>query len=379
MYQAKIEIDEALKAACDEYTRLYPNVTFAIETTSENYVTTLKTKFAGGQKPDIFQTNGDEDLIVWREYIEDLSDQEWANDIIEPARRSGVVDGKVLGFPLAVEGFGYVYHKDIFAAAGIGVLPQTLSELEDVCKRLEAYGISPISENYAEWFQPGMFMFTMALARQDNPDSFIESLNRGSRSMIGNKEFLDLAKWITVDVRYSKSPLNTDFNTQTSDFATKKTAMMLGGSWSQPSLDAVDPNMDVGLFPIPIGDDAVQNDKMYVSCAPFWHIYNQSEVKDEAKKFLAWLAVTEEGRHHLSTGFKLIPGFSSIKIDPAAIGRLGVDMKAYIDANKTYGIYNSRYPNGMGDAQRFGESITKYAAGQSTTERLIEELQQQWK
>jgi raffinose/stachyose/melibiose transport system substrate-binding protein len=143
-------------------------------------------------------------------------------------------------------------------------------------------------------------------------------------------------------------------------------------------MDDVDPNMDLGMFPIPMGEDLAANDKFYASSAPFWSINNKSASVDESMKFLEWLAITPEGQKNLTSGFKLIPAFTNIKADESAIGPTGTILKQYIDAGKTYGIYSSYYPNGFGGAQLFGETINKYAAGKLSVDELLAELQSNW-
>ncbi len=379
IYQAKYEIDEALKAACAEYTALNPNVTFVVESSSSgDFQTELKAMFSGGTAPDIFSTTGNVDMALMTEYMVDLSSEPWVQYMSAPALESGSYDGKVYGFPLAVEGHGYLYHKDMFEQAGITELPKTYSELEAACEKLVAAGFTPFSGNYSEWYQCAMFEFNSPIARQADPLGFIDAMNAGTETIVGNQNFVDLANLLALEVKYSKSPLNTDFNTQVADFANGETAMMIGGSWSQPAMDEVNPDMDLGMFPIPMGEDAAANDKFYASSAPFWSINNASASVDACKAFLNWLASTPEGQKNLTSGFKLIPAFTNIAADESAIGPTGAILKQYIDAGKTYGIYSSYYPNGFGGAQVFGETITKYAAGKLTADGLLEELQSDW-
>ncbi len=380
IYQSKYEIDESLKAACAEYTELNPNVTFVVESSSSgDFQTVLKAMFSGDTAPDIFSTQGNVDMALMREYMVDLSNESWVQNMSTPALESGSYEGKIYGFPLAVEGHGYLYHKDMFEQAGITEIPKTYSELEAVCKKLVAAGFTPFSGNYSEWYQSAMFEFNSPIARQSDPRAFIDAMNAGTESIVGNQAFVDFAKLVALEVKYSKSPLNTDFNTQVSDFVNGQTAMMIGGSWSQPAMDKADSNMDLGMFPIPMGEDAVANDKFYASSAPFWSINNEAANVNACKKFLEWLAMTPEGQKNLTSGFKLIPGFTNIKADESAIGTTGSVLKQYIDAGKAYGIYNSYYPNGFGGAQVFGETINKYAAGKLTADGFLEELQSNWK
>jgi ABC-type sugar transport system, periplasmic component len=379
IYQSKYEIDAALKAACDEYTKLHPNVTFNVESTNSNdFQTELKAMFSGGTAPDIFSTQGYVDLATMADYMVDLSNEPWAQYMSTPAKQGGTYQGKILGFPLAVEGHGYLYHKDIFKEAGITDVPKTRTELENDCKILQAKGITPFSSNYSDWYQAAMFELNSPIARQADPLAFIDSMNKGTGKIVGNQDFEDMAALIGLEVKYGKNPTTVDFNTQVSDFANKKTAMMLGGTWSQSALDQVDPNMDVGMFPMPMSDDASKNDKFYADSSPFWSINKDSKCVDECKKFLTWLATDPEGQKNITTGFKLIPAFTNIKADPSALGPTGSALIDYINSGKIYGIYNAYYPKGMGGAQIFGESITKYAAGKLTPDQLLDELQQDW-
>ena len=157
IYQDKYEIDEALKAATEAYTALHPNVTFTVESSSSgDFYTQLKTMFASGQGPDIFSTKGSDDMAIMAEYMEDLSGEAWVEFLSDAAKEAGTIDGKVLGLPISLESYGYVYNKDLFAQAGIEEVPMTISELAEVCKKLEEAGIQPMSSNYADWYQSGI-------------------------------------------------------------------------------------------------------------------------------------------------------------------------------------------------------------------------------
>ena len=50
------------------------------------------------------------------------------------------------------------------------------------------------------------------------------------------------------------NPLTTDYKTQVTNFATGKAAMMQQGNWTQVDIDKLDPNIEFGILPMPIGD-----------------------------------------------------------------------------------------------------------------------------
>ena len=53
IYQMKTEIQDALEKVCEIYSESHPGVKFVCESASDNYNTSLKTKFSGGDAPDI--------------------------------------------------------------------------------------------------------------------------------------------------------------------------------------------------------------------------------------------------------------------------------------------------------------------------------------
>ena len=205
--------------------------------------------------------------------------------------------------------------------------------------------------------------------------AFISGLNDGSATLVGNKEVENLAKWIDIEKTYSASPLNTDFNTEVSDFATGKCAMMLGGSWSQSSLDDIDPSLNVGMFGLTLSENPAES-KIYTSCSPCWSVNKDSANAEECKAFLNWLATSEEGQNYLGNEFKLIPGFTNISVTAEAIGALGVATQECMENGETYGIFSSFFPDG--GAELFGNTINKYAAVDMSVDEFAQELQANW-
>jgi raffinose/stachyose/melibiose transport system substrate-binding protein len=377
IYQVKIEIDKALKDVAEIYMRQNPNVDFVIDSVSDNYTTGLKTKFAGGQAPDIFTVLGGSDLELWRPNLADLSDQTWTKDMIDLAR-AGITgkDGKVYGMPVSIEGYGYMYNKALLEKAGVKKTPKTLSELKTAVAKLKASGIQPMTGTYMDWYQAGMFLVNMGIARQPDPEAFIAGLNDGKVSFVGNKVFKEVAEFIQYDFSNCASPLNTGFNQQTSAFIGEKVAITLGGNWLQPSIDSTNPKMRPGLMPMPIDEDAKANDRLYAGITGYWSINKDSPAKDEAKKFLSWLATTKEGRACFTDKLLFIPAFKSFSANPKVIGALNTDLSDYLKQGKVYGIYNSRYP--AGGAEVFGQAVQKLVAGKVDVDGFLQELQDRW-
>lgn len=378
LYNNKIEIVDALGAMAEAYNASHEGVSMTVDTTgSDEYATALKTRFAGGEEADIFVITGAEQMNLWLEYMEDLNDQPWVADMVDIAKPDITHEGKVYGFPVGIEGYGYMYNKDLFTAAGIEKVPTTLEELTAASEALKASGIAnPFVNTFGEWYQSGMFYFSAALAQQEDPYAFIEGLNDGSQTIVGNEAFIGLAKMIEIDYAGCETPLNTDFTAQVAKFAGGQAAIATGGTWNQPTINDSNDGMNIGLMPMPFTADATANDVLYAGVTNYWAVNKNSPVKDAAKEFLNWLVSDPEGQRYLTTEIVNIPAFKSVPVDNEAIGPLGQSLAEYLAVGKTLGIYNSRYPFSATEA--FGIAIQKYAAGQTDQEQFLQELQDAW-
>ena len=319
LFQFKVEIADQLKAITDEYTKENPNEKFNIQTVGggADYGAALKAQFASGNEPDIFNNGGYQEATTWQEKLEDLSDQPWVKDAYETALEPMTIDGKVYGQPLNLEGYGFIYNKDLFEKAGITELPTTLSELEAASKKLQDAGITPFSIGYGEWWVIGQHLLNLGFAQQEDPDAFIKGLYDGTTTIAGNEKFDQLIDLLDLTVKYgNKNPLTTDYNTQVTQFASGETAMMQQGNWTQPMIDKISPDMNIGFLPMPINDDAAANDKLQVGVPNNWVVNKNAPDADKqaAKDFLNWMVSSEAGKKALVEDFKFIPAFKSIFI-----------------------------------------------------------------
>ncbi len=381
IFQQKIEIHDALVAAAEAFNATHEGITVEVESSGDDYLTILKGQFAAGDGPAIFQSNGYNDMALFRDYLVDLSDEDWAQYLTDVARETGSLDGKVYGFPLSTECTAICYRSDVFDKFGLEV-PRTRSEYFALLDFLmeNGYPDGVISDGFNTWYQAGMFTFSTAIARQDDPLAFIEGLNNGTEKIIGNEKFIELGEWVKDEFKRSLNPLSIDFNAQTAAFTSGNAPLVIGGSWLQPTCDAVDEDMDLGMFSYPFTEDAEENDYLYTYIGPLWHINSEAGEAEiaAAKEFINWLVYDETGLQYLTSEMKTIPGLTNVTPDFEAIGTLGQILYEYIAAGKTKGTYNAMYPNGTGDAIAFGDAICACAAGRVTVDEFLAEAQRIW-
>ncbi|MEC0179210.1 ABC transporter substrate-binding protein [Paenibacillus favisporus] len=379
IFQFKVEIADALNKLKAEYEQSHPGIKLDIQTVGggSDYGASLRAKFAASKEPDIFNIGGYAEMDMWQEYLEDLSDQPWVKDVKDIAKEPMTKDGKLYGQPMNLEGYGFIYNKDLFKKAGITQRPTTLSELEEACKKLKAAGITPFANGYQENFVLGNHNINVAFADQKDPGAFIQHLNDKTETFADNEVVKQWSNLLDLTLKYGNpGPLTTDYNTQVTMFASGEAAMMQQGNWTQVQIDGINPKLNLGILPMPINDDPQLGDKLYVGVPNNWVIYKDSPVKEEAKEFLNWLVTSDTGKKYITKEFKFIPAFKSIKGTDEDLGQLGMEVQKYTDEGKTLTWNWFRFPFGM--QPEFAAAMQGYIGGKITKQEMFQQFQQNW-
>jgi len=381
MFQFKVEIAEQLTKMIEEYETLHPGVNIEVETVGggADYGAALKAKFNSNDKPDIFNNGGFTDLELWVEHLEDLSDQPWVEQLVDVAKEPMTMDGKLYGQALNLEGYGFIYNKDLFEQAGITDKPRTLDELEAAAVKLQTAGITPFVNGYGEWWVLGNHFVNIPFAQQEDSDAFIKGLNEGTAKITGNEKFQQWTELFDLTLKYgNKNPLQTDYNTQVTDFATGKAAMTQQGNWTQVGISETSPDINIGFLPMPINNNAEEMDKLPVGVPNNWVVHKNSAVKEEAKAFLNWMVSDPVGQRYITEEFKFIPAFKNIEADEAVLGPLAADIIEYSKAGKTLSWNWFKFPGGEASSNEFGDAMQAYVGGKMTKEQLLESFQKTW-
>ncbi|MBW5446497.1 extracellular solute-binding protein [Cohnella sp. CFH 77786] len=377
MLNPKVEISVQLEQLANEYMKENPDVRIHVRTIGggSDDRNELRAMFAAGHGPDIFSNGGYSEARLYAAYLEDLSNQPWVQGAKAGTLAPITIDGKIYGMPFNIEGYGFIYNKDLFAMAGIEKLPKTLSDLSETAKKLQSAGIKPFANAYAEKWVLGVHLLNIAFAHQKDPDAFIQALYRGSQSIEGNRVFLDLLNLLDLTIEYGDDkPLTIDYNAQVMEFAQGKAAMIQQGNWIQPILDQIKPNMNVGILPIPINDDP-DNDALAISIPNYWIVNKQSssEKKEAAKRFLNWMVSSDTGKNYLSK-LRFIPAFENFPTHD--LGPLANDILTYMNNKKTLTWNWFKYPAGVQD--EFGVAMQAYVGKQLSKAQLLQEFQKSW-
>ncbi|QOR67193.1 carbohydrate ABC transporter substrate-binding protein [Cytobacillus suaedae] len=376
-FQFKVEIADQLQKMITEFEAEHPNIKVKLETVGggADYGAALKAKFASGEKPDIFNNGGFKELELWKEHLADLSNEPWAGHVLPIGKVPMTdTDGKLYGMPVNLEGYGFIYNKDLFEQAGITSPPATISELKEAAEKLKAAGITPFSAGYGEWWVIGQHLLNIGFAQQEDPIAFIEGLYDGSETFVGNEKFQQFKEVLDTEIAFANdNPLTTDYNTQVTLFASGQAAMLQQGNWTENMIYEINPDMNMGFLPIAISDDADAN-RLPVGVPNNWVLNKNSENLEEAKLFLDWMVSSETGKRYITEEFAFIPAFDNI--DPTGLGALGQSILEFSKDDKTIPWTWFRWPDGAN--KEFAATIQEYAAGRIDYDTVLERFQTTW-
>ena len=312
IFQSKTEIMSDLNDLAKEYTNQTGVEVEVWETTGDSYYSDLKTSISTGAGPTLFSLQPGAESEEMFDYIEDLGDLSFADKI--SSGMADVIDGKTVGIPYTVEGFGLVYNKDMVNADEIKSLDGLVSYLESA----KADGINGLGLSQEDYFLIAHIL-NAPFAIQEDPDTYLQQVLNGETRMIDNDAFTEFGTMMEAIRANCTNPVDVTYDNNCGDFATGKTAMIHQGNWCYSMFADYDTSFDMGIAAVPIKG----NDKLSVSVPTAWYV-NTDASDDEkalAKDFLEWLYTSETGEDYLMNKFGFIPvvdGMTSDSLNPVS-------------------------------------------------------------
>lgn len=297
----------------------WPNVTLEVtKLPDDNYYTSLKTKLASGECPDIILTQpmyaGSNSCYALAEagYLAPLNDLDYLEALGETDLSAVTYDGNLVTATSGVSILGTYYNKDLFEQAGISEVPTTWDEFLADCAALKDAGIQPIVMGDKDQYVLQFGLYQIAAN-----EIYTTNATYDDELRTGDASFTDEGTWDTVLTMYKELYDNGYIDASQSlgygasqaiqDFIDGKAAMTFDGSFNAAALTATGDAGDFerGYFPIP----SASGDTATATClAAGYSIYADSDYVDQCKEILDyWLSGTGDlWDAYLATG-KIIP------------------------------------------------------------------------
>jgi len=349
-------------------------VTLDITVLQTDYRSVLTSRLNSGDVPDIFMSSAYADNSTYKDYVYDLTNEDFIKKI-EPSALQGVtVDGKVLGYPFLVQSHSFIYNKKVFADNGITTLPKTLADFEAVSKKLQANGVQPFATGFKEfWVLPQTAWQAIANVPAENYggyENFVAKLNAGELKFKDIPQMSQVFDLLDLIKKYGgPKPNESDFNDQTSSLATGKVAMIHQGNWAEDSIRKTNPEVEIGFLVGPIGNNAATAGIMFDSNQTI-RIAKDGKNLDAALDWLRWLTTSEYGRNWIPGKVKQL---SPIIGAAAPDSQIAKETSALLASGTPgYPWFYQMFPTGT--EQQLGAILQGYCAGITNRAQTLDAL-----
>lgn len=329
----------------------------------------LQARLASNDAPDIFTLHAIADIPTYYEagYLSDLSDLAFADTVFDSVKETVTYNGQVVALPLESLAWGYLYNRDIFDQYGLEPA-MTLSEMEAVVATLEENGETPFLLAFQESWIPQLMMALSlgGTVNSSNPD-FMDNMNAGTGSYADVGSVFDIIDMIMA--HGSSKPFEVGSAAGSADFANGKAAMWVQGPWMSESILKVNPDMNIGVAPLPVSENA---DGAMINLATSTSLAISPTTKNmEVSEDLLNYILDEQASSALfeELQFNPIATMHDYELFPWINEAMGyvAEGKAYLDLSM---------PGGVTDET--AKQLQSYYTGSVTKEDIIKSLDRAW-
>lgn len=375
IYQNKVEIHDQLTAFAAAYTA-ETGVKVTVKTSGGDspYAEALKAEFQSDRQPDIFVIEGMGGYNTWESKLDSFSGDEWINlTDLEFA-----VDGKVIGFPVAVEAWGIAYNVDLLNKAGIDPATLTSQEgyraaFEKIEGMKEELGVSSAIAMAAgpdmRWVT-GLHNFNgyLSAGLEYGDTTVLDKLNSGEADMQRLTEYAD---WVELLFQYSDRGvlLTGNYDAQVGQFATGKSVFIHQGNWIDPWLVSNGVTFPMGYAPH--ASVYGEHDSLFIGAPSFYVLNKDSEGKEEAKAFLNYMATNTKGHEYMVNEAKMVPAFTNVTLKPDT--PLSANVTEWLAKGASYTWLQNDMPDGFG-MNTIGPIYESFAKGDIDKQGFIDAI-----
>lgn len=385
IFQFKVEFKDQFEDVVALYEKENPDVNIDITTVGggEDYGAALRSRFASGNEPAIFNIGGPQDVADWKDNLTDLTDTDAAGAALDGTLDGVTVESEVLGLPYNQEGYGFVYNTRLFEEAGIDPASITdFASLEKAVKTLdskkEELGLDAVfALPGKEAWVTGLHLSNTFLA----PEFDHNVLDAFDAPKVEFEYGDAFKKILDLQNDYSAQPtVSLDYSQQVEElFSLERVAIIQQGNWVYGSIAGIDMELadsGIGMMPIPV--EGYEEGGLPVGVPMYWGVNSNQdeEVVEASKDFLNWLYTSDAGKKAVLEDFKFIPayeGYDTTKItDPMS--------KAIYEAaesGNTIGWVFMGYPTGWGE-DVLGANIQKYLSDEADWQEVVDSAKEAW-
>jgi raffinose/stachyose/melibiose transport system substrate-binding protein len=303
-----------------------------------------------------------------------VSNEAWVNDtdvaFIDPA------DGNVIGFPVAVEGWGLGYNKDLLAQAGIDPASMTniagmraaFEQLDSMKDELGIDGVVSMAAGPGMTWVTGLHGFNayLALGVDYEDRTYIDMLLDKNYDM---DRLLKFAEYYNMLFEYGirNTVLTGGYDQQLGDFGVGRTVFIHQGNWTDPTFAELGVTFNMGYLPHAFLDETT--DGIFVGAPSVYMVNARSAGIQEAKDFLTAMSSTPEGHNYMVNEAGMVAAFKSVTLQPP--GPLSIAVAEWLGQGKVYPWFQNEMPDGFG-MNTLGPIFRQMASGDISPAQFVE-------
>lgn len=282
----------------------------------EQFSQLLKTKVVTKEVPDLVYYNYGSLAQYFKlaDTFVSLDDQPWVGNL---ANKDSVVsaDGRIYGMPTNAIGspFGIIYNKKLFADNGLAI-PKTYEEFVALCEKIKGLGVDPLVMTAKDAWTVGMWdvtLFPNVVKASGNVTW--DQLNQGQvkfSDVPGFEKALGMLKELADKKLYNPNFMSTTYDMGQTIMLESKAAMILQGDWFISDMYAKNKELQFGMFPFPVVDNA----DLASGHIQTFSVFKDSKHPEESRKLLEYLAAADQ-QAKIAQDWNQIPAFKGVSAE----------------------------------------------------------------
>jgi raffinose/stachyose/melibiose transport system substrate-binding protein len=219
--------------------------------------------------------------------------EEFDPTVLEGAK--GKEDGKVYGVPFATQVMQVFYNKAIFEEQGIEV-PETWDDFMDANDKLQKAGITPLSVGGKDaWMMP--FIHDIFGSAHYGGESFRKDLQDGTKDFTDPTYVESIQTLKDLQGHMPQDVVGVSYADSQILFVNEQAAMFPGGSFELGFFQKQNPDLDLGVFQVPVREGSVLDTPVSPAYADgSWGINAASDKQEASLELVQWMASKEFGQ-----------------------------------------------------------------------------------
>ncbi|KAA0546313.1 extracellular solute-binding protein [Bacillus sp. BGMRC 2118] len=369
LFSNKAENIETYKGLIKEFEEKNPDIKIKLDSPPEAE-TVIKTRLTKNDLPDLMAIGGNATYgeLARAGVLNDFSDSDLINNV-QPSyvdmlgRLVGPDEEGTFGIPYATNANAVIYNKEKFEALGLEV-PKTWDEFVAALDKAKAAGEIPIYFTLKDAWT-GMIPWN-SLGANIAGEDFAQKKNNGEATFVESyDEVAD--KMLTLTSYGHKDNMGVAYGDGNNAFASGKGVFYLQGNWAIPEIKKANPDIQLGVFPMPVTNDPAQN-KLVSGVDVVLTMNKDTKHKEEATKFLEFMLDKETAKKYTDEQKAFSAVQDVFQEDPVFEG-----IKANFESGALTSFPDHYYPAGMGTDGYLQEFVAK-----KNKESFLKKLDAEW-